>query len=93
MAQKKAEIKIQGVDRQIVRVDLRIPIDLYARLQEVADAMGIKPHHATGRPMIAPVILELIEIGLRYYQVDDRIEKILSQLREELAVLISKSDR
>lgn len=73
--------KTEGINQQIVRADLRIPVAIYSQLEAIAVSEGMKPHHITGRPMVSPVILELLEVGLRHYQSEkhqlpDTIEKV-----------------
>jgi len=64
----KTQAKTEGINQQIVRADLRIPVAIYAQLETIANEQGQKKHHITGRPMVSPVILELLEIGLQHYQ-------------------------
>jgi len=60
--------KVEGINQQIVRADIRIPVDLYSQLETIANEQGMKKHHITGRPMVSPVILELLELGLQHYK-------------------------
>lgn len=64
----KTQAKTEGINQQIVRADLRIPVEMYAQLESIATEQRQKKHHITGRPMVSPVILELLELGLRHYQ-------------------------
>ena len=69
----KTQAKTEGINQQIVRADLRIPVDLYAQLEAIANEQGMKKHHITGRPMVSPVILELLELGLHHYSSQNRL--------------------
>jgi hypothetical protein len=60
--------KTEGINQKIVRCDIRIPVSIYSQLEAIALSEGMKPHHITGRPMVSPIILELLEVGLRHYQ-------------------------
>ena len=62
------QAKVEGINQQIVRADIRIPVNLYAELETIANEQGQKKHHITGRPMVSPVILELLELGLQHYK-------------------------
>lgn len=62
------QAKVVGINQQIVRADIRIPVDIYSQLETIANEQGQKKHHITGRPMVSPVILELLEVGLHHYQ-------------------------
>ena len=68
------QAKVEGINQQIVRADIRIPVDLYAQLEAIANEQGMKKHHITGRPMVSPVILELLELGLHHYQSEKSLE-------------------
>jgi hypothetical protein len=43
-------------------------VAIYSQLEAIALSEGMKPHHITGRPMVSPIILEILEVGLRNYQ-------------------------
>lgn len=68
MAISKTQARVEGINQQIVRCDIRIPVAIYSQLEAIALSEGMKPHHITGRPMVSPIILEMLEVGLRYYQ-------------------------
>lgn len=67
------QAKVEGINQQIVRADIRIPVNLYAELEAIANEQGQKKHHITGRPMVSPVILELLELGLHHYSSQNRL--------------------
>jgi hypothetical protein len=60
--------KTEGINQKIVRTDLRIPVEIYSKLEAIAVSENSKPHHITGRPMVSPIIVELIEVGLRHWE-------------------------
>lgn len=66
MAVTKA--KTEGINQKIVRTDLRIPVEIYSKLEALAVSENSKLHHITGRPMVSPIIVELIELGLRHHK-------------------------
>ena len=68
------QAKVEGINQQIVRADIRIPVEMYTQLEVIANEQGQKKHHITGRPMVSPVILELLEIGLHHYQSEKSLE-------------------
>ncbi len=64
----KTQARVEGINQQIVRADIRIPVEIYSQLEALAVSEGMKAHHITGRPMVSPIILELLEVGLRHYK-------------------------
>jgi hypothetical protein len=70
MTISKTQARVEGINQQIVRCDIRIPVAIYSQLEAIALSEGMKPHHITGRPMVSPIILEMLEIGLRHYQTE-----------------------
>jgi hypothetical protein len=70
MAISKTQARVEGINQQIVRCDIRIPVAIYSQLEAIALSEGMKPHHITGRPMVSPIILEILEVGLRHYQTE-----------------------
>ena len=60
--------KTEGINQKIVRCDIRIPVSIYSKLEALAVSENSKPHHITGRPMVSPIILEVLEVGLRHYK-------------------------
>ena len=82
---KKRPVRAEGVNRRIVRCDVRIPERIYERVEEIAIARGNPLHHITKRPILSPTIVELIEIGLAHYTPPpDTEEKKGERLREEI---------
>ena len=70
MTISKTQARVEGINQQIVRCDIRIPVAIYSQLEAIALSEGMKPHHITGRPMVSPIILEILEVGLRHYQTE-----------------------
>ena len=68
MATKTQDVRIEGKNQQIVRCDIRIPVSIYSKLEALAVSTGSKAHHITGRPMVSPIILEVLELGLRHWE-------------------------
>jgi hypothetical protein len=64
----KTQARVEGINQQIVRCDIRIPVSIYSKLEALAVSEGSKAHHITGRPMVSPIILEVLEVGLRHYK-------------------------
>ena len=60
--------KTEGINQKIVRCDIRIPVSIYSQLEAIAVSTGSKAHHITGRPMVSPIILEVLEVGLRHWK-------------------------
>ena len=50
---------------KIVRVDLRLPKEVYEQIQAIAvSRYRAKIHHRSGRPEVSPTILQLIKMGI-----------------------------
>ena len=64
----KTQARVEGINQQIVRCDIRIPVSTYSKLEAIAVSTGSKAHHITGRPMVSPIILEVLEVGLRHWK-------------------------
>jgi len=64
----KTQARVEGINQQIVRCDIRIPVEIYSKLEALAVSENSKLHHITGRPMVSPIILELIDVGLRHWE-------------------------
>ena len=60
--------KTEGINQKIVRCDIRIPVSTYSKLEALAVSENSKLHHITGRPMVSPIILEVLELGLRHWE-------------------------
>ena len=64
----KTQARVEGINQQIVRCDIRIPVSTYSKLEALAVSENSKLHHITGRPMVSPIILEVLEVGLRHWE-------------------------
>lgn len=64
----KTQARVEGINQQIVRCDIRIPVEIYSKLEALAVSENSKLHHITGRPMVSPIILEVLEVGLRHWE-------------------------
>ena len=64
----KTQARVEGINQQIVRCDIRIPVSTYSKLEALAVSENSKLHHITGRPMVSPIILEVLEVGLRHWK-------------------------
>jgi hypothetical protein len=52
-------------ESKITRLDLRIPNDVYARVEEIAKANNEPVHHITGNIILTPTLVKLIRLGIR----------------------------
>ena len=95
-------------DTKVTRLDLRIPNDIYAQVEEIAKANNAPSHHITGNIILSPTLLKLISLGIRslsgnYSSSADisqpsdtsspRIDAIEGELAEVKKSLIELSDR
>jgi hypothetical protein len=52
-------------ESKITRLDLRIPNDVYAQVEEIAKANNEPTHHITGNIILTPTLVKLIRLGIR----------------------------
>lgn len=52
-------------DNKVTRLDLRIPNDIYAQVEEIAKANKAPSHHITGKIILSPTLLKLISLGIK----------------------------
>ena len=52
-------------DTKVTRLDLRIPNDIYAQIEEIAKANNAPSHHITNNIILSPTLLKLISLGIR----------------------------
>lgn len=52
-------------ESKVTRLDLRIPNDIYARVEEIAKANNEPTHHITGNIILTPTLVKLIRLGIR----------------------------
>lgn len=55
----------------ITRIDLRIPNHLFKEIEQLAQETNQPVHHRTGKVITTPVILNLIQLGLKSYRNED----------------------
>lgn len=51
-------------DTKVTRLDLRIPNDIYAQVEEIAKANNAPSHHITNNIILTPTLLNLISLGI-----------------------------
>lgn len=52
-------------ESKVTRLDLRIPNDIYAQVEEIAKANNEPTHHITGNIILTPTLVKLIRLGVR----------------------------
>jgi hypothetical protein len=52
-------------ESKVTRLDLRIPNDIYAQVEEIAKANNEPTHHITGNIILTPTLVKLIRLGIR----------------------------
>ena len=56
---------IDKKDAKVTRLDLRIPNEIYAQVEEIAKANNAPSHHISGNIILSPTLLKLINLGIR----------------------------
>jgi hypothetical protein len=51
-------------ESKITRLDIRIPNDVYAQVEEIAKANNEPTHHITGNIILTPTVVKLIRLGI-----------------------------
>lgn len=51
---------------KITKLDLRIPNELFAQIEDIAIEEGAKIHHISGKPTLSPTAIKLMEEGIKY---------------------------
>jgi hypothetical protein len=89
-------------ESKVTRLDLRIPNDIYAQVEEIAKANNEPTHHITGNIILTPTLVKLIRLGIRSLsdnypaladipissgQVSDNLLKRLDLIEGELTAL------
>lgn len=49
---------------KITRIDVRIPNDIYQKIEQIAIETNQPLHHRSGKPVVTPIILNLLNLGL-----------------------------
>jgi hypothetical protein len=52
-------------ESKVTRLDLRIPNDIYAQVEEIAKTNSEPTHHITGNIILTPTLIKLIRLGIR----------------------------
>ena len=89
-------------ESKVTRLDLRIPNDIYAQVEEIAKANNEPTHHITGNIILTPTLVKLIRLGIRSLsdnysaladipissgQVSDNLLKRMETIEGELSAL------
>jgi hypothetical protein len=89
-------------ESKVTRLDLRIPNDIYAQVEEIAKANNEPTHHITGNIILTPTLVKLIRLGIRSLsdnypaladipissgQVSDNLLKRMDSIEGELSAL------
>jgi hypothetical protein len=89
-------------ESKVTRLDLRIPNDIYAQVEEIAKANNEPTHHITGNIILTPTLVKLIRLGIRSLsdnypaladipissgQVSDNLLKRMDSIEAELSEL------
>ena len=56
---------IDKKDAKVTRLDLRIPNEIYAQVEEIAKANNAPSHHISGNIILSPTLIKLINLGIR----------------------------
>ena len=88
-------------DTKVTRLDLRIPNDIYAQVEEIAKTNNAPSHHITHNIILTPTLLNLISLGIRSLsgisQPSDtsssRLDTIEGELAEVKKSLVELSDK
>ncbi len=66
---------------KITRVDVRIPNEIYQKIEAIAKETKQPIHHKSGKPVVTPIILNLINLGLEAVSKDDfNLESLASKV-------------
>ena len=66
---KKKNTRVEGKTVKVKRQDIRIPLDFYNRLKQIAVKRFNAPiHHRSKEPAITPTLLKLAELGIEYLE-------------------------
>jgi hypothetical protein len=80
------------INEDFYKVDVRIPSKLFEKLESLSIQQGLKVHHKSGRPLLAPIIIGLLEMGIKVaesegFKLSDKLsdmESLREELKEEL---------
>ena len=66
---------------KITRVDVRIPNEIYEQINQIAIETNQPVHHRSGKPVVTPIILNLINLGLEAVEKKDfNLESLTDKL-------------
>ena len=86
--------RIEGKTVKVKRQDIRIPLDFYNRLKQIAvEKFNAPIHHRSNEPAITPTLLKLAELGIEYLEsglADSNTDIIPNQLLDRLESLERK---
>ena len=52
-------------DAKVTRLDVRLPNDVHAQIEEIARVNKEPTHHITGNIILTPTVVKLIKLGIR----------------------------
>ncbi len=79
---------------KITRVDVRIPNEIYQKIEAIAKETNQPVHHRSGKPVITPIILNLINLGLEAVSQDDfNLESLTSKVSVNYQINISEIEQ
>ena len=82
---------------KITKLDLRVPNEFFAKIEAKAIKDGAKIHHISGKPELSKIAVNLIDDGLRLYELgyqrerQDLIEDMQTELQELVLKLVCRS--
>ena len=79
---------------KITRVDVRIPNEIYRQIEAIAIETNQPLHHRSGKPVITPIILNLINLGLEAVSQDDfNLESLASKVSVNYQINIAEIEQ
>ena len=79
---------------KITRVDVRIPNEIYQKIEAIAKETNQPVHHRSGKPVITPIILNLINLGLEAVSQDDfNLESLASKVSVNYQINIAEIEQ
>jgi hypothetical protein len=64
LADNMTDKKKSRQDAKVTRLDVRLPNDLHATIEAIAQANGEPRHHITGNIILTPTVVKLIRLGV-----------------------------
>ncbi|MDV3002935.1 MAG: hypothetical protein N5P05_004590 [Chroococcopsis gigantea SAG 12.99] len=79
------------IEGSVTRCDIRVPNDIYEKIEALAIEKGAKTHHRSHKPEVTGTILDLIKIGLANPHLSDNSSDTVADLSDEkLEDIVSK---